>query len=132
MTLLRIILAYFISLPSLFSEYFSNWHEFCYKEKWESGVQGYKECCFGQARWESVWLCSKQAIKGWWIRIPSKQEPYYSQICHALWSVKCLIINNNVTNCVKKNKLKTSAIAMCKWHHWLKTINSSQIFRLWF
>lgn len=92
---------------SFYSEGFSNWHEFCYKDKWESGVQGQKECCFGQGRRELFWLCSKQAIKGWWIRIPSKREPYYSQTCHALWSVKCLIINNNVTNCVKKKTKKT-------------------------
>ena len=96
----------------------------CYKEKWESGVQGQKECCFGQARRELVWLCSEQAIKGWWIRIPSKQEPYYSQICHALWSVKCLIINNNVTNCVEKKPWK-QILLLCvsgitywkKWTH---------------
>lgn len=125
MTLIRIISIYFISSLSLYGEYFSNWQEFCYKEKWESGVQGQKECCFGQARRELVWLCSKQAIKGWWIRIPSKQEPYYSQICHALRSVKCLIINNNVTNCVKKKNTWKQILLLCvsgitywkKWTH---------------
>lgn len=122
MTLIKIISTCFISSPSFYSERFSNWHEFCYKEKWESGVQGQKECCFGQARRELVWLCSKQAIKGWWIGIPSKREPYYSQTCHALWSVKCLIINNNVTNCVKKETWKQIQLlyksGISNWRKW--------------
>lgn len=141
MTSIKIISTYFISSPSFYGERFSNWHEFCYKEKWESGVQGQKECCFGQARRELVWLCSKQAIKGWWIRIPSKREPYYSQTCHALWSVKCLIINNNVTNCVKKETWKQIQLlyksGSSNWRKWTCLLKLSHrgcrhiIFTVW-